>query len=368
MSFSDNDHKMMQLALLEAHSLSNRVSPNPRVGAIISKNGIIISKGSHLVYGGPHAEVNAIANAKEDIHGADLYVTLEPCSHQGKTPPCTEAIIKSGIKKVIFAMKDPNPLVKANNSSKILIDAGIQVSSGLLAKEAAQLNQPFLKGILTKMPYLIAKWAMSLDGKINTSTGDSKWITNESSREISHQLRAEYDAVAIGKNTLEKDNPELNCRFGITATSPFRIIFLSEVKEEYFKLNVFRNEDSKTIVILKNKPKPKIAEEIQNRKIQVIFQNANIEVTLKSIYLLGISSIMIEGGSELLGSFFDKNQIDYCHCFIAPKIIGGTGLSPIKGEGISKIANAWQLKTMKFNQFEDNFHLHGELKFYGYEE
>jgi diaminohydroxyphosphoribosylaminopyrimidine deaminase/5-amino-6-(5-phosphoribosylamino)uracil reductase len=368
MTFSDNDHKMMQLALLEARTLTNRVSPNPRVGAVIAKNGILISKGSHLVFGGPHAEVNAIANAKENIQGADLYVTLEPCSHHGKTPPCTDAIIKSGIKKVIFAMKDPNPLVKENNSAKILTEAGIQVNFGLLEKEAAQLNQPFLKGMLTKTPYLIAKWAMSIDGKINTSSGESKWITNESSREISHQLRAEYDAVAIGKNTLEKDNPELNCRYGIVTTSPFRLLFLAEIKKEYFDLKIFKNEDAKTVIVLKNKPQPKIAEEIQNRKIQVIFQNENIEITLKSIYLLGISSILIEGGSELLGSFFDNNQIDYCHCFIAPMIIGGTGLSPIKGVGISKIANAWQLKTMKINQLGDNFHLHGALKLYGYEE
>jgi len=367
MNFSENDHKLMQLAILEAHTLSNRVSPNPRVGAIIARNGTVISKGSHLVYGGPHAEVNAIANAKEDIKGADLYVTLEPCSHHGKTPPCTDAIIKSGIKKVVFAMKDPNPLVKVNNSYQILSDAGIQVSYGLLEKEAAQLNQPFLKGIAYKMPYIVAKWAMSLDGKINTSTGESKWITNESSREISHQLRAEYDAVAIGKNTLEKDNPELTCRYGITTTSPFRILFLTDIKSEYFNLKIFKNEDARTILVLKNKPQSKMAEELQNRKIQVIFQSENIVVSLRSIYSLGISSVLIEGGSELLGSFFDSSHIDYCHCFIAPKIIGGSGLSPIKGEGISKITNAWQLKTMKINQYGDNFHLHGALKLYGYE-
>lgn len=364
MSFSDFDKDCMKLALLEAKNIKNRVSPNPKVGAVIAKNGGLISKGSHQVFGEAHAEVNAIRNAQGQAKDGVLYVTLEPCSHQGKTPPCTNAIIEAGIKKVIFAMSDPNPLVKKLNSRFILEKAGIEVQSGLCEEDSILLNQPFIKGIKTQLPYLVGKWAMTLDGKICTSQGESKWITNEKSREISHLLRAEYDAVAIGKNTLEKDNPELNCRYGINKISPYRLIYLSKVKKEYLNLKLFQNMDGKTILVVKELPEQKLSEELQNQKIQIIRQNDNIETALKAVFQLGISSILIEGGSELLGMFFDQNKIDYCHSFIAPIIFGGNGLTPIKGQGILRIADAWRLKTMKIDQIDDNIHLQGHLQLY----
>lgn len=364
MNFSELDKEFMRLALVEAKQITKRVSPNPKVGAVLVKNKKIISQGSHQVFGEAHAEINAIKNANGQTKDSELFVTLEPCSHHGKTPPCTDAIIKAGIKKVTFAMTDPNPLVRNNNSRQILEKAGIEVRTGLLEEEALQLNQPFIKGIKTKLPYLVAKWAMTMDGKICTSLGESKWITNEKSREVAHHLRAEYDAVAIGKNTLEKDNPQLNCRYGITLSSPYRIVFLSKVKKEHLKLNLFQNSDGKTILIIKELPEQKLGEELQNRKIQIIYQNENIETSLLTLYQIGISSILIEGGGELLGKFFDNSKIDYCHCFIAPVIFGGKGLSPIKGLGISNIAEAWRLKTMKIDQIEDNLHLQGHLNFY----
>lgn len=364
MSFTKSDQEFMQIALLEACKNTNRVSPNPKVGAVIVKNGVIISKGSHQFFGGPHAEINAIQASKDKTKDADLYVTLEPCSHHGKTPPCTEAIIKAGFKRVFFAMSDPNPLVREKNSRAILENAGIEVISGLLEEESILLNQPFIKGMLTKTPYIIAKWAMTLDGKICTSDGESQWITNEKSREISHRLRADYDAVAIGKYTFEKDNPQLDCRYGIQIPSPFRLIFLSKIKKEYLNKKVFLNTDGKTILVLKEMPENSLAAEMQNRKIQLIYQKDSIEVVLKSLYQLGIASIMIEGGGTLLGQFFDQSLVDYCHCFLAPKIFGGSGQTPVKGLGISKIADAWQLKTMKIDQIDDNMHLQGHLKLY----
>ena len=364
MSFTKSDQEFMRLALLEASKISNRVSPNPKVGAVIVQNGSVISKGSHLFFGGPHAEINAIQNSNGKTKGADLYVTLEPCSHFGKTPPCTEAIIKAGFKRVFFGMTDPNPLVRDKNSRAILEKAGIEVFSGLLEEEAILLNQPFIKGMQSKTPYIIAKWAMTMDGKICTSDGESQWITNEKARELSHHLRAEYDAVAIGKNTLEKDDPQLDCRYGIQISSPFRLIFLSRVKNEYLNKKVFLNTDGKTILILKEMPENSLAEELQNRKIQLMYQKDSLEVVLKSLYQLGIASLLIEGGGTLLGRFFDQSLVDYCHCFLAPKILGGNGQTPVKGQGISKIADAWQLKTMKFDQIDDNIHLHGHLKLY----
>jgi diaminohydroxyphosphoribosylaminopyrimidine deaminase/5-amino-6-(5-phosphoribosylamino)uracil reductase len=364
MSFTESDKELMRLALLEANNIVERVSPNPKVGAIISKNGVIISKGSHKAYGESHAEVNAIKNSNGNAKGSELYVTLEPCSHYGKTPPCTDAIIKSGIKKVIFAMKDPNPLVSNNNSCQILENAGIEVQFGLLEEDALKLNQAFIKGIKTNQPYLVAKWAMTLDGKISTSQGESKWITNEKARQHAHFLRSQYDAIAIGKNTLEQDNPNLNCRYDIKLADPYRLIFLSKMKIDYLKLNVFQNKDGKTILIIKELPDAKLCEELQNKKIQIIFQDSNIDNSLNALFKLGISSILIEGGSELLGYFFDKGKIDYCHCFIAPIMFGGNGLNAIKGQGIKKITDAWQLKSMKISQFDDNIHLQGPIQFY----
>lgn len=364
MNFSNSDHEFMRMALQEARLHSNRVSPNPKVGAVIVKNNILISKGTHLEFGAAHAEVNAIKNANGQTKDSVLYVSLEPCSHFGKTPPCTEAIIKAGIKKVIFAMTDPNPLVRVNNSRAILEKAGIEVHSGLLEEEALQLNQSFIKGMQKNIPYLVAKWAMTLDGKIATSNGESKWITNEKSRELAHQLRAEYDAVAIGKKTLVRDDPLLNCRYGIKFSNPYRLIFLTEVKKEFFNLNAFKNVDGKTILVLKEIPAISLVEELQNRKIRIFFQKDNIDTLLKTVYQIGISSILIEGGAELLGYFFENNKIDYCHCFLGTQIFGGDGLTPVRGQGISKIADAWQLKTIKIEQIEDNIHLQGHLQFY----
>ncbi|MDD5492289.1 MAG: bifunctional diaminohydroxyphosphoribosylaminopyrimidine deaminase/5-amino-6-(5-phosphoribosylamino)uracil reductase RibD, partial [bacterium] len=215
--------KYMKLALQLAEKGKGKVFPNPMVGAVLVKNGKIISQGYHRYFGGAHAEVEAINNATQPVAGADLYVALEPCAHYGKTPPCTEAIIKAGIKNVYIAMLDPNPLV-AGKGIKKLRQHHIPVIAGITTEKAALLNREYIHYIKHKRPYVIMKWAMSLDGKIATRTGDSKWISNEQARKYAHSLRANVEAIIIGINTVLKDDPSLTVR-GITgAKNPVRII------------------------------------------------------------------------------------------------------------------------------------------------
>lgn len=364
MTFSIDDISFMQEALKEAVNIQDRVSPNPRVGAVIVKDNKIISKGAHEKFGGPHAEINAINIAEQSVEGATIYITLEPCSHSGKTPPCTEAIIKQKFKKVIFAMRDPNPKVTENDSIKQLNAANIQVEFGLLEKEAKKINQPFIKSFLLEAPYITGKWAMTLDGKINTHTGDSQWITDENTREHVHQVRALHDAILVGKNTFESDDPSLNCRYNIPSTQPYRIVLCSKFKEEYFSSKLASFKDNKSIFILKEKPTPEIEAKIKQEKMHYLLQEKELEDTFKKLNPYNISSIFIEGGSKLMGSILDKDLMDYAFTYISPKLVGGLGSSPIEGKGKEKMNEAVSLLNHELITFENDICLHGPIKHY----
>ncbi|MBI2335133.1 bifunctional diaminohydroxyphosphoribosylaminopyrimidine deaminase/5-amino-6-(5-phosphoribosylamino)uracil reductase RibD, partial [Candidatus Daviesbacteria bacterium] len=268
----NQDLKFLKETLKLAKKGLGRVSPNPMVGAVIVKNGQIIGKGYHKKFGFPHAEIEALKNCRENPRGATMYVNLQPCSHFGKTPPCIDAIIKAGIKKVICCSLDPNP--------KIHGKAGIEISAGVLEKEARKLNEAFFTFHEKKRPFIAIKFAASLDGKLATRTGDSKWITNEKAREYARSLRARYQAVLVGKNTFLKDQPHLGVRI--------------KGKKDPLKI----------VLGLSINPK-------------------NIQDLLSILYKKEIISVLVEGGGKTLGSFIDAKVVDKVYAFHAPIIIGG---------------------------------------------
>lgn len=318
----------MNLALEEARLGKGNVSPNPLVGCLIVKNEKIISKGAHLKYGEFHAERNAINNASEDLTGADLYVTLEPCNHYGKTPPCTEAIIKAGIKRVYIGSLDPNPLV-AGKGIKKLRENNIEVITGILESECLKLNESFFHYITTEMPFVTYKTAASLDGCISTDNGQSKWISSTKSRTLVHQFRSEIDAVMIGSQTALTDNPSLTVRM-CQGRNPLRIV-IDKHLDLPLDLNLFTDEEkAKTYVITaQHNENTEKQEELLSRGVKIIYapvkgENNNLDLTfaLKELASLKITSILLEGGAGLAKSMFEERLINKFLLFQAPFLLG----------------------------------------------
>jgi diaminohydroxyphosphoribosylaminopyrimidine deaminase / 5-amino-6-(5-phosphoribosylamino)uracil reductase len=340
--------------ILECLKLAERgagfVSPNPLVGCVIVKNNKVIGKGYHRVFGKAHAEINAINDAKKngyELKGTTLYVNLEPCNHSGKTPPCTDAIIKEKIKNVIIGMKDPNKDVKGNGINKLRA-SGINVTTRILQNECEELNRFYLKYITQKRPYVTLKIAMSLDGKIALNDFTSKWITNEESRKFVHRLRSFYDAILIGKNSALQDNPSLDVR-NVKGRNPVRLI-IDRNATLPINLNVYKDDNylnTYTFISSKLSESNKIA----NKKINKIFLNENnhtfqLKNILKAIYELEIASVMVEGGGNLFGQFIKENLFDDIYCMIAPKIIG-KGI-PFTGQfEVNRMSSAKSLNLRK---------------------
>ncbi len=364
----NNDEYFMEKALKLAKKGIGKTNPNPIVGAVVVKNGKIIGKGYHKYYGGPHAEVYAIDEAGEDAMGADIYVTLEPCSHYGKTPPCSEKIIKAGIKKCIIAVRDPNPLV-AGNGIKKLKEAGVEVVEGIKIKQSIKLNMPFFKYITTKKPYIFLKVGITLDGKIASPSGESKWITNEKAREKVQKLRNKYMAILIGVNTANKDNPSLTARIK-NGRNPFRIIIDSELKIDTELKIIKENNDEKTIIVTskKNKGIGK-AELLEKNKVKIIYIDGDyfkMDDIITEIGKNGIDSVLVEGGSEIITNCFKENIIDEGLIFIAPKIMGSSRAIPfIEGREVENMTDILNLNLKKIKIYNDNIGIWfgGEIKF-----
>jgi diaminohydroxyphosphoribosylaminopyrimidine deaminase/5-amino-6-(5-phosphoribosylamino)uracil reductase len=359
-----NYEEAMALALTLAKRGTGAVSPNPLVGAVILKNGEIIASGYHHKFGDVHAEIDAINNAGNiDFSDAVMVVNLEPCSHQGKQPPCADAIVKHGFKEVVIGMLDPNPLV-AGKGIKILENGGISVKTGILENECKWLNRVFIKHITSGMPYISLKTAQSLNGAIATESGNSKWISGEESRRYVHQLRAEYDAVAIGKNTALLDNPELTVRM-TEGRNPYRIVFDTNLAISGNLRLVSDNERQKTIIIasyeLHNTNK---AKQLQDKGVSIIFTGnakdgrTDLRQALKELYENHkIASVLVEGGSSLLNSFLKHGLIDEYHLFIAPKIIAN-GLNAFRGDySIETIEQALELELIDSTKSGRDLHL-----------
>lgn len=352
-----NDEQYMRIAIDLAKQGVGNVNPNPLVGSIVIKDNEIIGRGWHKQCGGPHAEVFALDEAGDNAKGATIYVTLEPCSHYGKTPPCAKKIIDFGIKKCVIANLDPNPLV-AGNGIKMLREAGIEVITGVLDKEAKKLNPIFFKYINHKEPYIFLKTAITLDGKIATRSGSSKWITNELSRERVQYLRHKYMGIMIGINTLLSDNPRLTARIK-NGNNPYRLIVDPHLRSNP-DLNVFiNNEDKKTIIItsILNKDHYNYKRLI-SLNVDFIFMEKeifNFKNMFREIGQKGIDSVLVEGGSGIISSCFKQDLFDAGEIFIAPKIVGDKEAIPfVDGFNPQNISDGIILKNTEFKIYGDN--------------
>lgn len=360
------DEFYMREALRIAAYASGRTTPNPLVGAVIVKDNRIVGQGWHRKAGTEHAEIHALHQAGELAKGADIYVTLEPCSHYGKTPPCCQAIIKAGIKRVIVAMTDPNPLV-AGNGLKELKTAGIEVVEGVCRDEAEKLNEVFLKWIVHKMPFVVVKTAMTLDGKIATVSGDSKWITNEKSRKFVHQLRDLYDGILVGIGTVLADNPTLTTRLDHLGKNPVRIIVDSKARIPLDSIVITDKSAHTILAVTERASQEKIAALLQVG-IEVIMtkekaDRVDLSDLLKILAEKNICSILVEGGSRINYSFFVEHLVDKVHCFIAPKIIGGTdAASPVGGKGTFYMKDAYQLNDITTERFDEDILITGYVR------
>jgi diaminohydroxyphosphoribosylaminopyrimidine deaminase/5-amino-6-(5-phosphoribosylamino)uracil reductase len=348
------DKDFMRQALKLATKGTSWTSPNPLVSAILVKNNKVVGEGFHKKFSEAHAEINAINNAGKAAKGSTLFVNLEPCSHFGNTPPCTDAIIKAGIKKVVYASSDPSQ----EKSSKILVKAGIEVVSGILKTEGDFLNRKFLHFIKNKIPYVTIKFALSLDGKLATKTYSSKWITNDQARKYARGLRFEHQAVLVGSNTVIRDNPHLGAR-GKNKKDPIRIVLDTGLKTP-IDSKVYR--DSNAIVFTgENADKTKVKKFYDKNIIVHKFNSEKIEINKVLKYLAGqkIISVLVEGGGEVIGSFIDSKMINEIYAFYAPIIIGGNQARSVSGEGIEKIQDAIKIKSPKMRKFDDNFLIYG---------
>lgn len=356
--------EFMKRAIELAKMGTGKVNPNPLVGAVIVKSGKIIGEGYHKKYGDFHAEINALNTLSESADGAEMYVTLEPCSHFGKTPPCALAVAKSGIKKIYIGMTDPNPLV-SGKGIEIIKNAGIEVISNISEKECREINQIFLKFITTKKPYVVMKTATSIDGKIATYTGNSKWISNEKSRLWVHNLRNELTGIMVGINTVLLDNPYLTCRIE-NSRNPYRIIVDSNLKIP-LDANVIGN-DGKCIVATISDNSEKI-NKLKNMGVKIIKINSCNKVELNELMIklgeLNIDSILLEGGGTLNFSALEANIVDKVITFIAPKIIGGAeAKTGIEGTGFKNISDCIELSDISYTQFDNDIMLQGYIRRY----
>ena len=363
--FLSYDEKYMRLAMQLAGNAIGRTSPNPLVGAVIVKDNRVVGCGWHRKAGTPHAEVHALNQAGELAQGADVYVTLEPCAHYGKTPPCAKALVEAKVKNVYGGLLDVNPKV-AGKGFKILEDAGIHVEYGFLQDELRKQNEVFFKWIEHKKPFIVLKVAMTLDGKIATATGQSKWITNETSRAYGYKLRDIYDGIMVGINTVIEDNPMLTARVD-GGKNPIRIVVDSSLRID-INANVVQDKSAKTIVATTDKAdKDKILKlQAQDIDVIVVDKDENDKVDIEKLLdILGqqnICSILVEGGATLSGSFVAKKLVDKVYFFIAPKIIGGKeAKTPVAGTGILNLQEALALKDIQIEKLEEDVLIIGRV-------
>lgn len=358
----------MKRALDIANYGEGTVSPNPKVGAVIVKDNIIVGEGYHEKAGEPHAEVIALKEAQSAAVNASMYVTLEPCTHFGRTPPCTEIIIESGIEKVFVACLDPNEKIKGKGVKR-LKEAGIEVVCGILEEQALKLNEVFNKYITTGLPFVSLKSAATWDGKTATYSGDSKWISNYKSRHFVHRLRHKYDAVLVGAETLQKDNPALTTRdVPFEGKNPVRIILDGKLKSS-LQAKVYTDKKAPTILVTSSSHDSKLLNQYKKKgQVEVLTfptpsKTINLYSLLQKLGEMEISSVLIEGGSRTAGGFLDIKAIDKFYLFISPKILGGSAVDIFEGESVDLLSNAFQLYEIERLFFDEDTLFIGKLKY-----
>lgn len=340
------------------------VHPNPLVGCVIVNKGKVVGEGFHSKFGGRHAEIMALKNAGRKARGGTLYVNLEPCSHHGKTPPCTDAIIRSGIRTVVASSRDPNPLV-AGRGFRRLRQAGIRVMTGTLRREARELNEKFFKFMETGMPFVGMKVAQTVDGKIADSRGTSQWITSDVARAYGHVLRSSYDAVLVGARTIRMDNPSLTVR-AVKGRNPVRVVVDGAFSIDA-RSKILRNSEAETVVLTSSRSlraQSNKAVVLERRGVQVLGLDSGRTIEpaaiLKVLAELGITSVLIEGGGATLQPFLREKKIDKIHCFVAPKLLG-SGVTGVQIDGIL-LRNARRIDDMTVSILGDDLLLEGTLR------
>ena len=367
---ADIDRRHLARAIELAQQGRGQVSPNPLVGAVIGRQDEVIGEGFHGQLGGPHAEVEAISAAGDrDLDGATLYVSLEPCCHHGRTPPCTEAISRAGIRRVVVASDDPS-VHAAGRGLGILRDEGVEVvvADGDLASRARLLNQPFRKRSRTGCPWVLFKSAMTLDGKVATGSGDSKWISSEESRLVAHRWRSECDAVAVGVGTAIADDPQLTARLDGVTQQPRRIVFDSLARLPLDSKLVASAREIPVIVVVSRAAPRAATDALEAHGAEVIVatgehEPARVRSALSQLGGAEISSILLEGGPHLAGAFFDAGEIDEVRLFLAPLVLGGRkARDPLEGEGVEMIADAVRALTLECERIGDDLLVSARMK------
>ncbi|HEY8346781.1 MAG TPA: bifunctional diaminohydroxyphosphoribosylaminopyrimidine deaminase/5-amino-6-(5-phosphoribosylamino)uracil reductase RibD [Symbiobacteriaceae bacterium] len=390
MAFSQQDETYMLEALRLAARARCRTHPNPMVGCIIVRDGQVVGTGYHHRAGEPHAEVLALREAGNAARGATVYVTLEPCAHYGRTPPCADALIRAGVARVVAAMADPDPRV-AGRGLQRLKDAGIRTECGLLEEEARTLNRAYLKLKATGRPLVILKWAMTLDGKIACTSGDSRWVTGEVARSHVHQIRDQVDAILVGVGTALRDDPELTARPSRPGPlpgwaggldpgpdpdwrprDPLRIVLDSAARlplEARLLSPALQDRPSpnRTLVAVTHRAKPEKRRALEEKGAEVLVlpeqkEGVALEPLLEELGRRGIGTLLVEGGSQVHGSFLARGLADYVMVYVAPKLVGGAGApGPVGGIGLQRMADAWRIGDVKVTQLGADWLLEGAL-------
>ena len=369
MSAAHDDQSFMLRALELARMGQGLVEPNPMVGAVIVRDGELVGEGWHQRFGDAHAEVEALRAAGERARGATMYVTLEPCCHQGKTGPCTQAILAAGLARVVVALRDPYPQV-AGGGLKQLASAGIEVELGRCEDQARDVNGPYLKLVTSARPWIIAKWAMTLDGKIATRAGYSRWISSEAARNVGHHLRSRVDAILIGRATAQLDDPLLTARLenGAPLRVATRIVLDSQARLASFSQLVRTAREVPTLVVTGPDAEEKELRRLADAGCEVLpfaapTHQERMEQLLDELGRRQMTNLLVEGGSQLLGTLLDARQIDEVHVFIAPLLFGGQAAQPaIGGTGVEQIAEGLSLAGLQAHAVGGDLYLSGRVK------
>lgn len=361
-----SDERWLRRAVALARRGEGRTSPNPCVGAVIVKNGRLIGSGYHRAAGMPHAEVEALRKVRGDPRGATCYVTLEPCGHHGLTPPCSDVLIDAGIRRVVFTTRDPDPRT-SGVGIRALRRAGVEVEL-VSIPDAEILNAPYVKWKETGLPFVIAKWAMSLDGRIASRTGDSRWISSEASRSLAHGIRDRVDAIVVGTGTVIRDDPSLTCRLRGGRT-PLRVILDRRLRVPLGRKVFQTRREGPIIIIVTSRARLPRAwrARVSEMGIEVVSvktsgNGLSLRDLLRKLGARGVQHLLVEGGESLLGSFFDEGLVDRVVVFVAPKVIGGAASpGPVGGGGIAKVADALTFKRLDWKRSGSDWVFEGDL-------
>ncbi len=357
----------MRQAISLARKGLGRTTPNPPVGALVVREDKVVGRGYHPVAGQPHAEVFALRESGQQAHGADLYVTLEPCCHQGRTGPCTEEIIAAGVARVYIGATDPNPQVSGKGAER-LRQAGIEVNSGLLADECQKLIAPFAKHVTTGLPYVLLKAAMTLDGKIATADGDSRWISCPESRELVHRLRDQVDAIIVGSGTILADNPQLTTRLADGGRDPVRIVFDGYLRTSPQAVVYTQESVAKTLLVTAVDCAEQALQPYRELGTEIVQVERsadgflNLKAAMSQLGAMNLQSLLLEGGSALGGAMLRSGLVDKMMLFIAPKLLGGSdGHDLFSGVGVAAMREAYRLTDMQVTRSGDDILIEGEV-------